>query len=138
MQWQKTQSSIPMKNCIFTLCSNYWAHSKDSITLLLYIYHSFCQVEHYFWNEKFTMEKFYTDYSNKNILISSQDEYKIQLNTNQMISFSTLTKNLTIPLILLSTCQHLLKNGFQTILPMKKYLKKQLFIMKIRLIKQAT
>ena len=27
--------------------------------------------------------------------------------------------------------RHLLKNGFQTILPMKKYLKKQLFIMKI-------
>ena len=26
--------------------------------------------------------------------------------------------------------QHLLKNAFQTILPMKKYLKKQLFIMK--------
>ena len=82
--------------------------------------------------------KNFIDYSNKNILISSQDEYKIQLNTNQMISFSTLTKNLTIPLILLSTCQHLLKNGFQTILPMKKYLKKQLFIMKIHLIKQGT
>ena len=31
----------------------------------------------------------------------------------------------------LSTCQHLLKNGFQTILPMKKYLKKKLFITKI-------
>ena len=45
--------------------------------------------------------------------------------------FSTLTKNLTTLLILLSTCQHLLKNGFQTILLMKKYFKNQLFIMKI-------
>ena len=45
--------------------------------------------------------------------------------------FSTLTKNLTTLLILLSTCQHLLKNGFQTILSMKKYFKNQLFIMKI-------
>ena len=33
--------------------------------------------------------------------------------------FSTLTKNLTTLLILLSTCQHLLKNSFQTILSIK-------------------
>ena len=32
---------------------------------------------------------------------------------------------------IISTCQHLLKNSFQTILPTKKYLKKQLLIMKI-------
>ena len=32
---------------------------------------------------------------------------------------------------LLRTCQHLLKNGFQTILLIKKYFKNQLFIMKI-------
>ena len=47
-----------------------------------------------------------------------------------MTLFSILTKNLTTLLVLLSTCQHLLKYGFQTILPMKKYSKKQLFIMK--------
>ena len=35
----------------------------------------------------------------------------------------SLTKNLTTVLILLSTCPHLLKNHFQTILTMKKYLK---------------
>ena len=40
-----------------------------------------------------------------------------------MILFSTLTKNLTTFLVLLNTCQHLLKNGFQTILPMKKIFK---------------
>ena len=45
--------------------------------------------------------------------------------------FSTLTKNLTTLLILLRTCQDLLKNGFQTTLLMKKYFKNQLFIMKI-------
>ena len=44
---------------------------------------------------------------------------------------STLTKNFTTLLILLSTCEHLLENGFQTILLMKKYFKNQLFIMKI-------
>ena len=42
-----------------------------------------------------------------------------------------ITKNLTSLLILLSFCQHPLKNGFQRSLLMKKYLKKQLFIMKI-------
>ena len=41
------------------------------------------------------------------------------LTTNQMILFSTLTKNLTTLLELLNTYQHVLKNGFQTILPMK-------------------
>ena len=49
----------------------------------------------------------------------------LDLTTNQMILFSTLTNNLTTPVILLSTCQHLLKNGFQTILPIKTYLKKK-------------
>ena len=44
---------------------------------------------------------------------------------NQII-FSALTKNLITLLILLSTCQHLLKNVFQTILPMKKYFKNHL------------
>ena len=46
-------------------------------------------------------------------------------------TFSTSTKNLTTLLTLLSTSQHLLKNGFQTILLMKKYFKNQLFILRI-------
>ena len=44
---------------------------------------------------------------------------------------SILLKNLTTLLILLSTCQDLFKNGFQTILPIKNYFKNQLVIMKI-------
>ena len=55
----------------------------------------------------------------------------LNLTTNQMQFFSTLTKNLNTLLILLSTCLHLWKNGFQTILPMKTYLKNQLFNIKM-------
>ena len=40
-----------------------------------------------------------------------------------MILFSTLTKNLSTLLIVLSTCQHLLKNDFHTIFPIKKIFK---------------
>ena len=47
----------------------------------------------------------------------------LDLATNEMILVSTLTKNPTTLFILLSTCQHLLKNDFQTILPLKKCFK---------------
>ena len=69
--------------------------------------------------------------SNHPLQLFSRFLIQIAIKTSIRHQFSTLTKNLTTLLVLLSTCQHLLKNGFQTILPMKKYLKKQLFITKI-------